>query len=160
MGGKGGRKRTPDHLKVVRGTYRADRANPDAPPPSQAKPVAPNDFDDPHAAAFAEIVGRLEELGIASASHTRVIALAAQRQVEIAECNEILRADGMTYDTTNQQGERMIKANPAVRIRSEAMRHLHSLMSELGLTPASASKVSAGKKPGGTGNGFLDLESG
>jgi len=56
---------------------------------------------------------------------------------------EIIAAEGTHYETTSQSGGTMIRAHPAVAMRSDAARRFQSLMSEFGLTPASRSKVSA-----------------
>lgn len=53
---------------------------------------------------------------------------------------------GRTYETVNSQGGRMIRGRPEVAQRSDAMRRAQSNLAELGLTPASVGKVTAGEK--------------
>lgn len=69
------------------------------------------------------------------------MALLASRLTEIEACNEAL-ADGSSYETTTDRSEApLVRAKPEVAQRSEAMRHAHSLLVELGLTPAAAHRM-------------------
>lgn len=138
-----GRKPIPRELKLVRGTLQPCRDNPDAPRPVSTGPVAPAWLDEKAGAHFAVLVGRLESEGRASASHTETIAMAAQRLAEIEALTAELDGGSLTYESQGREGTSMRRMNPAVAARSEAMRHLQSLLSELGLTPASVSKASA-----------------
>jgi len=137
----GGRKRKPPELHVVQGTFRPDRHAADAPPPSDAAPVAPEHFDDAHRHYFDEVVARHAELGLASATYQFVYEAIAVRRVEVDTAAEVIK--GSAYYTTENG---MIRAHPAVAQRSEALRHLQSLHAELGLTPASRGKVGGGKQ--------------
>lgn len=138
-----GRKRVPDHLKVVAGTAQPCRMNPDPPMPSADVPVAPEWLSERAAAIFAEMVGVIRPMGIASASDTAALALLALRLEEVEICSAIIDAESRTYTADTGQ----IKGHPAVAQRSEAMRHAQSLLSEFGLSPAARSKVSATKAP-------------
>lgn len=152
----GGRKRKPTQRKIVEGTARPDRANPNEPTPAPGRPEAPVFLSGDERAYFGLIVARLTAEQRASSSHTEAIALLAQRFVEIDDASMIIQRDGRIYESKTTQGGLMIRSHPAVAQRSEAMRHAQSLLAELGLTPASLSKVSA---PGGAapGNAFLAL---
>ena len=142
-----GRKRKPTKLHVVQGTYRADRhAAPEA-PVSPDDPVVPAHFDDEHRRRFLEVVEVHRGLGLASATYQQVYEMVAIRRVEVDESASAIEEHGRVYITVNKLGERMVKANPAVAMRSEALRHLQSLYAELGLTPAARSKVAAPDKP-------------
>lgn len=69
----------------------------------------------------------------------------ASRLEEIEICTAVIEDSGRTYATTATSGDKLIRARPAVAMRNESMRHAQSLLAEFGLTPASRSKVSAGK---------------
>jgi P27 family predicted phage terminase small subunit len=95
------------------------------------------------------MVRRLDELGLASRSHTEAIALLACRMEEVERFDGILndnKENGYVYKTTNSYGDDVLKEHPAVRLREKAARHVHSLLTEFGLTPASAQKVGTPKK--------------
>lgn len=140
------RPRKPSHLKVVSGTDRKDRRN-------DAEPVAPKDAPDAPlwlssraTEIFHGLCATIDGMGYLSTADQAVIAMAASRLEEVEITTAAVEDGGRTYDTSNAAGERMIRPNPMVAQRSEAMRHAHALLSELGLTPAARSKVSAGKK--------------
>ena len=148
-----GRKRIPDHLKIIAGTAQPCRMNPEAPIASADLPTAPTWLSERAAGIFAELVGILEQMGIASANDTAVLALVASRLEEVEICTAMIEDGGRTfvsratYDDEGRVVEQQIKGNPVVAQRSEAMRHAQSLLAEFGLTPAARSKVSATKAP-------------
>lgn len=148
-----GRKRIPDHLKIIAGTAQPCRMNPDAPVPSAELPTAPSWLSGRAAEIFTGLVGILEQMGIASANDTAGLALLASRLEEVEICTAMIEDGGRTfvsrvvYDDEGRITEQQIKANPVVAQRSEAMRHAQSLIAEFGLTPAARSKVSATKAP-------------
>lgn len=153
----GGRKRKPTAQKKLEGTMRPDRANPNEPAPAPVRPQSPEALSGSERAYFDLIVARLAAEKRASSSHTETIALLAQRFVEIDDTTLIIQRDGRIYESVNEDtGTVMIRAHPACALKSEAMRHAQSLLSELGLTPASLSKVSA-IPTAPAGNAFLAL---
>jgi P27 family predicted phage terminase small subunit len=149
------RPRKPSHLKVVAGTARKDRMNDAEPEAPKGAPDAPLWLSDRAAEIFAGLCATIDGMGYLSTADQTVIAMAASRLEEVELATARVEDEGRTYDTSNAAGERMIRPNPMVAQRSEAMRHAHALLSELGLTPAARSKVSAGKK--GDDNPFKAL---
>jgi P27 family predicted phage terminase small subunit len=137
-----GRKRTPDHLKIVAGTDRPDRMNPDAPKPAASLPDAPEWLSTRGAEIFEQLVAIIGPMGIGSSSDAAMLALAASRLEEVEICTAIIEDLGRTYTTTTQTGDTMHRSRPEVAQRSEAMRHAQSLLAEFGLSPAARSKVS------------------
>ncbi|WP_373047190.1 phage terminase small subunit P27 family [Vulgatibacter sp.] len=119
-------------------------------------PAPPPELDEEERGYFDLIVGRLVEEELASSSHTEVIAIAAKRMAEIVALSAEIKENGFTYwaESSSEDGAPLLKANPAVRMRSEAQRHLHSLLVELGLTPVAQSKVGAGVPKGKPDNPF------
>jgi P27 family predicted phage terminase small subunit len=143
--GKGGRKGTPKEFKVIKGTFRKDRDNPDAPKPQEGSPEAPDKFTARQAELFGRLTARLQALGIASPSYTEMLMLAARRWAEIEECDRLIEQYGRVYETTNQGGDRALKQNPAVAMKNEAERHLQSLLAEFGLSATAIGKAKAVK---------------
>lgn len=146
-----GRKRKPDHLKLVSGTAQPCRMNPDAPVPSSALPDAPEWLSKRGAELFEQLVGIVGEMGVGSASDSAMLAMAASRLEEVEICTAIIEDGGRTfisaasYDEEGRLVSQQIKGHPVVAQRSEAMRHAQSLLVEFGLSPAARSKVSATK---------------
>ena len=147
-----GRKRIPDHLKVVAGTDQPSRMNPNMPAPSEAVPEAPVWLSRRATEIFDQLVGIATGMGIASASDTAMLAMAASRIEEVEICTALIEDGGRTfvsqadYDDQGRVIKQQIKGHPVVAQRSEAMRHAQSLLAEFGLSPAARSKVSATKK--------------
>ncbi len=152
------RPRKPSHLKVVSGTAQKCRMNPDEPEAPKGAPDAPLWLSDRAAEIFLSLCATIDGMGYLSTADQHVIAQAASRLEEVEIATAMVEDGGRTYETSNQYGEKMIRPNPMVAQRSEAMRHAHALLSELGLTPAARSKVSAGKK--GDDNPFKALMGG
>lgn len=137
-----GRKRKSSHLHVLQGTR--DRSKSRAKPAvtaSSTRPTAPNWLSEKETVHFEQLVDRLVEIGAASGTYTEAIATAAVRMVEIEILSEAIEDAGHTYETISTTGSRMIKARPEVAQRSEALRHLQSLLAEMGLTPSAISRV-------------------
>jgi P27 family predicted phage terminase small subunit len=150
----GGRPRKPDHLKVVSGTAQPSRMNADAPKPSKALPEPPEWLSERAAEWFLKTVGILDGMGIASADHVDMLSLAASRYDEILDCQSVIEDLGRVYMVLSISGSRTFKARPEVAMKNDAMRHLQSLLSEFGLSPATVSKVSA--PPGERDNPFAE----
>lgn len=154
MAHQGGRKRKPDHLKIVSGTAQPCRINADAPIAPTSLPVPPGWLTVRGAEIFHSLVAILDEMGIASSADTQVITLCASRIEEVEITTALVEDNGRTYETVSETGS-MFRSRPEVAQRNEAMRHAQSLLSELGLTPSARSKVSAMTKP--EGNPFKNL---
>lgn len=88
---------------------------------------------------FAQLTATLEGSGLSSPDYQAALAMLASRLVEIETLTANVEDTGHTYRTESG----LTKPNPAVAMRSEAMRHAQSLCVEFGLTPAARSKVSA-----------------
>lgn len=149
-----GRKQTPKNTKVLKGTFRKDRANDSAPDQAPDGMRAPNWLPREAVEYFGVLKSRLEAYGLNSASYTEALSLAAMRLAEVDQLNQIIAEDGPIYlsekwtrdDDGNLKRTVLKKSNPAVGQRNEAMRHLQGLLAEFGLTPASVNKVNAGGK--------------
>ena len=137
-----GRKRTPDHLKVVAGTARPDRMNPDAPKPKRSRPSAPAHLSDVAREMWGYLVKLTDDAGILTELDALALEQLAEAYADWREARDIIDAEGTHYHTENASGGRMIRAHPAVAMRSDAARRFQGLMAEFGLTPASRSKVS------------------
>lgn len=151
-----GRKPLPPNLKVIRGETRPSRLNPDHARPVEGRPNPPDWLSEEERAEFARYVERLEALGVLSATDDGIIALAALRWVEVRRLSEKIAREGYSYESIDRSGKRLLKRNPAVAMRSDAMKHLHALESSMGLTPSDRGRVSVSRSPA-SGNPFADL---
>lgn len=140
-----GRKRLPDHLKVLRGTDQPCRMNPDQPKAAPGVARAPEALSARAAEHFDRLSAILDGMGIASPDDADMLALLASRLEEVEILTAVIEDAGRTYVTTATSGDKLWKARPEVAMRNEAMRHAQSLLSEFGLSPSARSKVTAGK---------------
>lgn len=142
-----GRKRIPDHLKVVRGTDRADRRNDEAPTPAQVRPPMPATLTDTAQANWDRFCTVLEGMGVLTIADEFALEQLVEAYSDWRQAHEVIAAEGTHYETEGASGL-MIRAHPAVAMRSDGARRFQSLMSEFGLTPASRSKVSVAQGEG------------
>lgn len=134
-----GRKPQPTHLRVVKGN-RGKRPLPAAEPEASAEqPQAPSWLPPRARELFDQVGGRLEEVGLLSATHTEMLALLAQRLLEVELHTAVLAKKGHTY-MNRRTG--VCRKRPEVAMLAEAARHAQSLLAEFGLSPAASGKVS------------------
>lgn len=129
--------------------------NPNAPSPSKALPEPPEWLSERASEWFRKTLAILDGMGIASADHVDMLSLAAARYDDVLDCTAVIEDLGRIYVTVSVTGSRMFKARPEVAMRSEAMRHLQSLLAEFGLSPSAVGKVSA--PPGERENPFAEF---
>lgn len=151
-----GRPRKPTKIKELAGTLQKVRTNPNEPSAPVGTPDAPDWLSSRGAQIFADTCRSMDALGILSPEWRDVIAAYAACQEEIEIFSAIIAQEGRIYTTTTQTGDTMFRARPEVAMRSDAMRRAQTLRAELGLGPASKSRVSADKKH--ESNPFDDLD--
>jgi len=135
-----GRKPTPSHLKVVRGTDRADRGARNEPMPERARPSAPAGISERGREAWGYVVGVLDRMGVLTEADAMAVELMCEARADWLSARDmIVEAGGEAY--TTEAG--LIRAHPAVAMRNDAARRLQSLLAEFGMTPSSRSKVNA-----------------
>jgi P27 family predicted phage terminase small subunit len=144
-----GRKPKSTRLKLIAGTARKHRLHPEPTAPED-RPEPPADLDHDERKQFLKMRRRVEDLRIATSADTEALAVLACRLAEVVRLSELIRKLGSIYVQERKEGAegsvRVLKANPAVAQRSEAWRHIQSLVAEFGLTPASRSKVTVPEK--------------
>ena len=151
-----GRKKIPDTLKVVQGTFRKHRGK-TADSQDEAAMVAPESLSDAAKGHFETLRGRIAALGLDSATYSEALTLAAMRMEEIDIYSEAIKEHGAVVLAPTVAGGELLRPNPAVTMRDGAMRHLQSLLAEFGLTPSSIGRVGAKKKGEPKQQGFGGL---
>jgi len=145
-----GRKVLPFIVKEAKGTLRKERIK-DTPTPTDKLPTPPRWLNPAAKTIFRMLVRRISSITVASQDHTNSIAMLASRVEEVERFDKYLNEVGYTYERQAVVGrgdnQRVITvgiyARPEAKLRHEAMRHLHSLLLEFGLTPASLGRVKA-----------------
>lgn len=149
-----GRRPKAAKLKALEGTARPDRepAVPDHVPIGAI--VAPADLTDRELHFFGQVARILDEQKRSSAHYEPIVTLLARRMAQVERLSAVIELMGDTFESKSVKGTGadrvvtiMVRARPEAAMRSEAMRHVHTLLSELMLSPASALKIAEGKQP-------------
>ncbi len=140
-----GRKALPTQIKKAKGTHRPYRDKV-VPEPSGKKPVPPSWLNGRAKQIFRHMVKRLSELDMASKSHTETIALLSCRLEEVERYDKIINQQGYVYAAINSRGEKVIKVRPEIQLKEKASKQAERLLTEFGLTPASAQKAGTPKE--------------
>ncbi len=143
-----GRKVIPISEKMERGTFRPHREK-DTPTPTDKRPSPPTWLTPAAKSIFRILIKRISNITIASQDHTDGIAVLASRLEEVQRLDKYLNQVGYTYEQKAWVGRgdnaheitTAIRPRPEVNQRDKAMRHLHSLLLDYGLTPSSLSRV-------------------
>ena len=128
----------PTELKLLQGTARKCRIDPNEPKAANDMPMAPKTLGKLALEHFNVLVGRIDGMGYASSSFTEIIALAASEYEEIEICSGVIDRIGLIVESDTG-----VKENPAVATRRKAKQGCRMCLTELGLTPSSKSKVSS-----------------
>jgi phage terminase small subunit len=134
-------KRTPRHVKIMRGTLRPGRepAEPATPQAGKARP--PKWLPPAERAAFRQLAVEIERTGVPSRSFAHVLATAACAWVQLERYSAVLSEKGDVYETSTTTGALKIMPRPEVHLRNAALRLLRGYLGDLGLTPLSIGRV-------------------
>lgn len=143
------RRPTPTHLKVVAGTQRKDRANPDEPKPPLGAPVPPVWLSDEAKVQWGRFSVWLEQMGVLTTADGPALERLVSVYLEVKDLEATLVREGRTYATQSTVGERVVKAHPAVAMLNSADIRLRQMLIEFGLTPAARTKVHTVQRGGG-----------
>lgn len=138
-----GRKPTPTHLKVVKGTDRADRRNDAEPAPDKGWPEPPHYLSERAADAWPKVCRTLDDMGVLTKADGFAVMLLCEAFADWLDARAAVEMEGSTYSTEGTNGQLMIRAHPAVAIRNDAWRRVQSAAAACGLDPSSRSKVKA-----------------
>ena len=145
-----GRPRKPTRLKIMSGTARPCRLNPNEPMPEPATPDPPESLSERARELwhrYAEILGGMQVLSFADGSALEQLCECHALVLDLREQLKKLR--GTIYVTETETGQKMLRGYPQMAQLADAERRLYAWLGAFGLTPASRSKVSkAVEKPG------------
>ena len=132
-----GRKPKPTALKVLTGTYRRDRTNGDEPKPKVGIPRMPADLDERARKVwryYAQLLSRLRVLTLADRETLACFCVAAGRRMQ---AEEEIKKEGPIIKAPSGYPIQ----NPWLAITNKAMEQLLKWGTELGLSPASRTRV-------------------
>lgn len=140
----GGRPPKPTALKILQGTARRDRLNPDEPqPPLLVEARPPSWLKGRARKGWQELAPVLLEMRVLTVGDRAALGLLCDAYGEYLELRETVRRVGRTYTMITESGSEMVMARPEVNMMTDAWRRSMAAMQQFGLTPSSRSKVSA-----------------
>lgn len=155
---KRGAKPKPTALKLVQGTDRPDRVNPNEPEPEAVIPEPPGEWAKSNPVALAEwerLTPHLYTLGLLTAVDRAVIVAYCEAWSRLRQAEAEIAENGLLVETTNGN----VIQSPAVGIANTAFKNMLTAATEFGLTPSSRTRVTpvGGKR---TENPFKNLKNG
>ncbi|MDA0780663.1 MAG: phage terminase small subunit P27 family [Rickettsiales bacterium] len=140
-----GRKKKPTNLKVVQGTFRKDRSNPNEPKPEPVKKVPPPPawLDEEGRKEWKRVAKELFNMGLLTPVDMTALEAYCTVYSRWKKAEEDIDKTGITFTYINREGVEMRRKNPSIAIADESMKLMRSFLSEFGMTPSSRSKVSS-----------------
>lgn len=138
------RPRKPTPLKVLHGTTRADRDNPNEPKPAgiSANAQPPEWLGDRGREAWTDLLPVLRRMGVISTADPMAFALLCDALGEYMEARAWVQAHEDVYAVAGKDGALTWRKRPEVEIAQDAWRRAKTMLTEFGLTPAARSRVS------------------
>jgi len=134
-------RRVSDTVKRLAGTDRADRRR-TPPRPRSGVPRARPGLPRLVAAERARLVTALSTMpGFLTLADESVLELASSALAEYRVAERVVIEEGSSYACTTASGAELRRARPEVQIAAEAWRRALAGLKELGLSPASRSKI-------------------
>jgi P27 family predicted phage terminase small subunit len=159
MGGKGsgGRNRKPTAQKKAEGNQGKRKLNAKEPPSLPGEPPKPSCLSAAGRKVWPEVVKILESAGVLFKTDGIAIAALCSTLVLFKTAETAIAKYGSLHVELDElTGAGVLRTAPAVRVRSDALKHLRSLWQAFGLDPSSRSGVSL--PPPGDGKSETALE--
>lgn len=136
----GGRPLKPTALKVLKGTARADRLNPDEPQPKAVKLPAPPSVELKESAMreWERITRELISVNVLTVIDYSMLEMYCYYYGEWVEASKIVNSEGAIQRDGRLHG--------AVRVAKEAYEAAHKIGMQFGITPSSRARINAPKK--------------
>ena len=137
--GEVGRPRVPTVLKVIKGTDRPCRRNPDEPKPKAGIPRPPDFLQGDARKHYWKTARKLARLGLVTEIDGIGLAMLCQEWAHYVEATESVKASGLLIKSPN--GFPVL--NPYLIVANQAQKKLRSLLSDFGMSPGSRSRIQA-----------------
>ena len=139
-----GRKKLPSNVKILKGTNRKSRENPNEPVPDTCIPDPPDFLSDYAMDEWNRITRQLENLNLISEMDMAALALYCQAWGRIEKYERMVAAKGEAgeiYKTTNGN----YQLSPLMWVINKAYEQVYKFISEFGFSPASRARLSVNK---------------
>ena len=140
--GRSGRRRKPDSLKVIQGTFQQCRSNPNQPKPKRGIPR-------PHIGLlskdekkyYKQLAKILDDMRILTAADVFILEILAQTLNDYYKARKELEKQPMIIEYEKRNGAPVVYKNPLISIMNEWRKTVISLLSRLGLDPSSRASL-------------------
>lgn len=143
-----GRKPTPTQLKVVKGTFRKDRAPAAEPQVPASMPTPPPHLSEPARGEWARVCRELYNLGVMTELDRAALGAYCQAYGRWVQAEEALARfaarDPATHGIMMKTTAGNAIQNPLVGAANKAMSDMVRFAAEFGLTPAGRARVNGG----------------
>lgn len=141
-----GRKRKPEALKKLEGTFRKDRAGDSLVLPA-GMPVKPSwaDHDPIASELYNQVATYCYSMGVGTEVDSIGFALLADQLSMYLRLRALVSADGPIIESEGSSGQVTQKPHPALAQMNTSYTNIIRLMTEYGLTAAARTKVDASK---------------
>lgn len=137
-----GRRPKPTALKQLQGNPGKRKLNLNEPKPPEGRPEMPQGLTREAKQEWKRIVPMLEQMGILTVADGKALAAYCASYAAWMQAERHIAKFGIVLATVDEEtGQSYVKANPAVRIRGDALRLMKSFLTDFGLTPASRSRL-------------------
>lgn len=134
--------RTPTSIRRAKGNPGKRAYNKREPKLPGGAPPMPAGLDAVGQAEWARLVAIALKAEVLTEAERSILELAAEAYSTWAKARAVIMEKGLSYETTNQNGDVIHKPYPEVAIASDAWRRYRAAVCELGFTPAARAKVS------------------
>jgi P27 family predicted phage terminase small subunit len=134
-----GPKTKPRNVKVVEGSFRKDRDNPEQPTPKIAAPPVPRFLRGKERGIFRRIARLLAGMRVVSKADTDALVLYAVSRARWEKLAAEMRQEPDVIETPN--GVKRI--NPKLQAMDKCQEQCYRLLAEFGLTPSARNRVTA-----------------
>ena len=139
--------RVSNRVKNIRGTYRADRDKALDVIPEAGAPDKPSHLTPAASAVWDDIMLDLEKRRVVTRADQYSLVLVCEAYSEYLQAREVLAEKGLTYETTNAQGNVMVRKRPETSLAADSWRRAKVGLANFGLDPASRGRVESVPQP-------------
>jgi P27 family predicted phage terminase small subunit len=134
---RNGPPKTPTSLKIIRGTFRKDRAMVNEPKPQPEIPCVPAELSDQAKVEWGRLSQELATLGLLSRIDRAALAVYCEAWSDWLDATMQVRQYGKVIKTTAGN----VVDNPYYSIKKRSAELMHKFLTEFGMTPASRTRI-------------------
>lgn len=140
--GSGGKNRKPTAQKKAEGNRGKRKLNTKEPPALPGEPKRPICLGAKARKVWPEVCQMLSDAGVLFKQDSLAVAALCSQVVLFKQADAAVAKYGLIHTTLDEEtGTAVMRTAPAVRVRSDALKHLRALWQAFGLDPSSRSGV-------------------